>query len=268
MRAEALAPQHGHHLLEVGGGTGQAVAQFGGKVGDLFEVLGDLAGAVHHRHLQLRGRIFVRCECAHSFGQRSTCGVSHAQPGGTVDRHVTGKTLGLRQFGTLGGHAFLLGIQRDQSLALFADRGVGCAYLLAQLAFVSAEVFSADTRAVELRAQGLELFILLLVLFLEFLRFANGGAEIFGHSLGRSAGGCELLTECPDLVTGGSEGLLCLFGGSALNAPGADVLLLGVEFLELVAGFLEGTGSTNAALVDGLQWTTRPVDGVEQYLKF
>ncbi|MNU00041.1 hypothetical protein D3C72_2430600 [compost metagenome] len=74
-------------------------------------------------------------------------------------------------------------------------------------------------------------------------------------------------TEFSQLGVAGLQRRRCLAVGGLQLAPGADVLLLGVELLEAVAGVLQRPGSFEAALADLPQRRGGLVDGIEQYLK-
>lgn len=146
----------------------------------------------------------------------------------------------------------MLGAQLCHALALRADAGVGGVDLLAQLALVGAKVFSADASVVELRSKALQLLALLLVLLLEPSGLAHRCLEAAVHCSGRRVGGGEFLTEGFDAVPCGSERRAGLLSSRTLSPPGADVLLLGCEFLQSVASGFEGTSCLDTPFADVL----------------
>ncbi|MNP19702.1 hypothetical protein D3C76_1122430 [compost metagenome] len=125
LRADALAPKHGHHVLEISGGTGQAVTQAGGQIGDLLEILRHSTGAVHHRHFQLGHRVFCRRECIHDAFERSGDCVGAAEPSGSTCGHTSRHLLGPVELGPSGCQALLLRHQALHAPGLRADGVIG-----------------------------------------------------------------------------------------------------------------------------------------------
>ncbi len=157
--ADALFAQRGHHVLEVSGGTRQAIAQARGQVRDLLELFGHLAVAAHHRDFQLCGGVLIGCEGLNNCPYRLCCCVTCGQACRASTSHFGRQALGpFKGFASIG-EFFLLRFQLFHSPLSCFDGFVGRVDLRTKIAlvfgkpfFMKLQAFGADTGSIELGA--------------------------------------------------------------------------------------------------------------------
>ncbi|MNJ33443.1 hypothetical protein D3C77_281290 [compost metagenome] len=129
------------------------------------------------------------------------------------------------------------------------------------------QVARADAGGAKAALQASKCFLLLLLFLLQGIGGADCRLKLGIHLLGRCSGGRHLLAHLTHLCACGVQGLGGFTRLGVLLPPTADVLLLGVQFLQALAGGLQALCSLLAALVDLAQGRGGLVYGIEQHLQ-